>query len=249
MVTRSRSFVFSAKLGYLCLLYLLGQSVSADLYYLDKPAPLSLKHGEFMVSGRLQTQGGVMTRAAVGLFDRLTLGLSYSVDGFFGNGPISFPPVEAVGFQARLLGLDEGPWNPSILVGYESQGYDGYDTAAKRFRTLPQGGYLLLGKTLWGTRTDVSIGASFWPPAYDYGPTGHIALREFYFPDWDFILEYDLALNDPSGKGRFCGLLNLAIARTINGNVSLKLALRDLLGHHSGIARSRIFDIGFQQHF
>jgi hypothetical protein len=219
----------------------------ADLYYLDQPAPISLKHGEFMISTRLQSEGGVMARAGVGLFDRLTLGLSYSIDQFFGHDPMSFPPIEAVGFQARLLGLDEGSWNPSIMVGYESQGYDGYDSS--RFATLPSGAYLLLGKTFWSTRTDVSIGANYWPPAYPSGFNGHLAIREFYFPDWDFILEYDLSLNDPLPNRPFLGLLNFAISRTVNGNLNLKLGLRDILSHHSNNGLNRVFDIGFQQHF
>jgi hypothetical protein len=223
----------------------------ADLYYLDHPVPVSLKHGEFMVAGRLQSAGGIMARAGVGLFDRLTLGLSYSVDSFFGPKPLSFPPLAAMGFQARLLGLEEGEINPAIMVGYESQGYDGYQTDKERFVTLPPGGYLVLGKTIWPSRTDISIGANYLPPYTETSPSGfdgHIAVREFYFPDWDFILEYDLALNDHGGR-LATGLFNFAIARTINGNVALKLALRDILSCHTGNGLNRVFDISFQQHF
>jgi len=230
------------------LLLVLALPLSADLYYLDQPVPVSLKHGEFMVAGRLQSGGGIMTRASVGLFDRLTLGLSYGIDGFFGHGTPSLPPVEAVGFQGRGLVLEEGSWNPAMLVGFESQGYDGYDTAGKRFITLPPGGYLVLGKTIWSSRTEISIGANYWPPAYPSGFDGHLAVREFCFPDWDFILEYDLATNDRPDH-YFPGLLNLAVARTINGNVNLKLALRDILSCHSNYGLNRVFDISFQQRF
>jgi hypothetical protein len=246
--------VFNSAFGFrvgACLLLAAVTCVWPDLYFLDHPTGLSLKHGEFMVSGRLQAGGGIMSRACVGLFDRLTLGLSYSVDSFFGPATPRLPPFEAAGFQARLLGLDEGSWNPSIMVGFESQGYDGYQLSY-RFLTLPPGGYLLLGKTFWATRTEVSAGANYLPPLGQgtaEGFDGHLAIREFYFPDWDFILEYDPVLNDPLSSKELRGLLNLAIARNFGGSVNLKLALRDVLSCHAGNGLNRVFDISFQQHF
>jgi hypothetical protein len=133
-------------------------------------------------------------------------------------------------------------------VGFESQGYDGYDTAQARFLTLPPGAYLVMGKTIWSSRTEISAGFNYWPMIVN-GFSGHLAVREFCFPDWDFILEYDLALTDRTPSRVFPGLLNLAVARTINGNVNLKLALRDILGCHPGNQLNRVLDLSFQQHF
>lgn len=220
--------------------------LSAEMYYIDQPVPVVLKHGEFGVAARLQTDGGMLARASVGLWDRLTLGVSYAADSIFGIGAPRFnqPPV---GFQARLLGLNEGTWYPSILGGYESQGYDGY--LQGRYRTLPSGAYLALAKTFWSTRTEVSLGANYLP---GFGFDGHLAVREFCLPDWDFLLEYDMGLNDTMRYSAL-GLLNFGTAVTFNGNLTLRLALRDILNcRKQGVFRiglNRVFDIAFQQRF
>lgn len=231
---------------------LLVSVVSADLYYLDEPAPVSLKHGEYMVSARLHSGNGLMARAAVGLFDRVTLGLSYGADTVLGHGAPSF--AQPVGFQIRALGLEEGQWYPSMMGGYESQGYDGW-SASGRFRALPQGIYLVFAKTFWSTRTEVSAGANYLP-GVSQPFDGHIAVREFVFPDWDLFLEYDLATNDGAMRSRFfSGLLNFGIGATVGGNLNLKLGLRDILNSRDpavgdfGLGLNRVFDISFQQHF
>jgi hypothetical protein len=88
-------------------------------------------------------------------------------------------------------------------------------------------------------------------------------VREFVFPDWDLLLEYDLGANDGVIKtahpGFPVGLLNFGIAAVVGGNLNLKLGLRDILGSRkpssgSGdsdfqIDLNRVFDISFQQHF
>jgi hypothetical protein len=239
----------------LCSLWVL--AFSSDLYYLDEPAPVSLKHAEYMVTGRLHSNGGLIARAAVGLFDRFTLGLSYGADVLIGHGTPQF--TQPVGVQIRVLGLEEGSWYPSLLGGYDNQGFDGW-SASSRYRTLPQGAYLVLGKTIWSSRTELSAGANYLP---SYGFDGHLAVREFVFPDWDVLLEYDLGTNDgvirAAHPGFPVGLLNFGIAAVIAGNLNLKLGLRDILGARkpsSGtgdadfqIDLNRVFDISFQQHF
>jgi len=231
---------------------------SSDLYYLDEPAPVSLKHAEYMVSGRLHSNGGLIARGAVGLFDRLTLGLSYGADVLLGHGTPQF--TQPVGVQIRALGLEEGSWYPSLLGGYDNQGYDGWTSG--RFRTLPQGAYLVLGKTIWSSRTELSVGANYLP-GVSQPFDGHLAVREFVFPDWDVLLEYDLGTNDgvitAAHPGFPVGLLNFGIAAVVGGNLNLKLGLRDILGSRkrsSGdsdpdfqIDLNRVFDISFQQHF
>ena len=218
----------------------------ADLYYIDHPTPVSLQHGEFALMGRLQPGGGLMARAGVGLFNRLTVGISYSVDSFMGASTPQLAPLSAVGFQARLLGLEEGTWVPSLLVGFESQGYDGYNLEGDRFVTLPPGAYLVAAKTIWSTRTEISLGANYKPPP---GPTGfdaHIAIREFYPADWSFLLEYAPMLNDPGG---FPGMLNFGITRALGSSVQVKFAVRDMLRRSSSNWFNRVLELSLQQHF
>jgi hypothetical protein len=124
---------------------------------------------------------------------------------------------------------------------------------------LPQGGYLVLAKTFWSTRTEVSAGMNY---LIHRGLDGHLAIREFVFPEWDVLLEYDLGMNDTvirnAHSGFPVGLLNVGIGAVIGGNLNLKLGLRDILrsrrrtdagNSNFQIGLNRIFDISFQQHF
>jgi hypothetical protein len=122
---------------------------------------------------------------------------------------------------------------------------------------------LVFAKTFWSTRTEVSAGVNYVPGAGNSGFDGHIAVREFVFPEWDLLLEYDLATNDgvvlQAHPGFPVGLLNLGIGAVIGGNLNLKLGLRDILGSRRPRGRAgdsdfqidlnRVFDISFQQHF
>jgi hypothetical protein len=220
----------------------------ADLYYLDQPAPVSLQHGEFLLSGRLQAGGGVMARAAVGLFNRITLGVSYSVDSLLGSATPRLGP-QTIGIQARLLGVEEGTWIPAILAGFESQGYDGYIDSANRFQTLPPGVYLVMAKTFWSTRTEVSAGANYKTGSAPTGFDAHVAVREMYPLDWGFIMEYDLALNDPQSKSTIPGLLNFGVTRTLGSSVEVKAGLRDIFSYHKGNGLNRVLDLAVEQKF
>ena len=237
------------KFGWLLIAgsLILVPSLRADLYYLDQPAPVSLQHGEFLLSGRLQSGGGVMARAGVGLFNRITLGISYSVDSLLGSATPRLGP-QTIGFQARLLGVEEGPWIPAVLAGFESQGYDGYSDSANRFQTLQPGIYLVMAKTFWATRTEVSAGANYKTGTAPTRLDAHVAVCELYPTDWGFILEYDLARNDPS-TSTIPGLLNFGVTRMLGSSVEVKAGLRDIFSYHKGSGLNRVLDISLQQKF
>src|SRR5512136_2659909 len=85
---------------------------SAILYNIDQPVPISLAHAEYYVSGRLWGDGGIMMRFGVGLFDRVTLGMSYGGDSIIGAHKPAFFDRYRPDFQARLAILQEQGYVP-----------------------------------------------------------------------------------------------------------------------------------------
>lgn len=211
------------------------------LYNVDQPVPISLAHGEYYVGTRLWGQGGALVRFGVGLFDRITLGMSYGGNRFLGNDTISLYPRPE--FQARLAILNEEGYIPALALGFESQGYD--ETLGTSYQTLPRGGYLCVGKTIVPIRTFVQLGVSYWSGMDAF------AVANCLLPgNVELIAEYDPALNDKRGIDTWRGgLLNFGIGWTFAEKVRLVLGLRDIIGNRPETHLNRILEISINDHF
>ncbi len=220
----------------------------AILYNIDAPVPISLGHGEYFVATRLWGAGGALVRGGVGLFDRVTLGISYGGDHLLGNDSVRL--YRRPEFQGRLAVLNESGYIPALTVGFESQGYDdllviaesGRDTSY-RYAVLPRGAYLGIGKTIDPIRTFVQVGANYWG-----GFDGFLAANCLLPGSVEMMLEYDPALNDRQSLWQG-GLLNLGIGWTIANKVRLALGLRDLLGNRRETFFNRIIEISINDRF
>ncbi|MGQ9708269.1 MAG: hypothetical protein ACUVUR_05280 [bacterium] len=209
----------------------------ATLYHIDQPAPISLAHGEYYAQLRLWGEGGVLARFGVGLFDRLTLGMSYSANRLIGaHHPVLSRARPEL--MARVAVLKEMGYVPDMVLGFESQGYDSCD--GERFTVLERGAYLAIGKTIELSRTYCQIGANWWQ-----GFDGFVALNQLLPGNIEVIAEYDPGLNDlPEG-----GWLNFGVAWTFVERVRLVFALRDVLGNNDQTRLNRVIDISFHEHF
>lgn len=216
----------------------------AVLYHIDQPVPISLAHGEYYVGIRLWGEGGVLARFGVGLFDRLTMGMSYSVNRLIGADTLelSRPRPEML---ARIAILKESGFVPDLTLGFESQGYDYYSGEEDRFAVKEKGGYLAVGKTVEISRTYCQLGLNWWQ-----GFNGFIAVNQLLPGAVELIGEYDPAPNDlPEGKEWRGGWLNFGIAWTFQERMRLGFALRDVLGNNERTRLNRVFNISFQERF
>jgi len=223
------------------LVLLTAAANAAMLYHIDQPVPVSLAHAEYAGSVRLWGEGGAMVRFGIGLFDRVTLGMSYSADRLLGARRPSWsrPRPE---FQARLAVLREQGYVPDLLLGFESQGYDGCD--GERFQVREKGAYLCAGKTIDASRTYFELGLNYWD-----GLSGFLVVNQSLPGELELMLEYDAALNDDDAALHKRGFVNAGIAWTLGGGVRIGLALRDILGNREETRLNRVFDISFIQHF
>lgn len=210
------------------------------LYQVDQPVPVSLGHGEYWAEARLWGSGGVLLRLAVGLFERVTLGMSYGGNRIIGNDSVQLFDRWRPDFQARLALLREAGYVPDLVLGFDSQGYD--DCVRGRFLVREPGVYLAAGKTVDVTRSYFQLAVS-----YQQGLNGSVAVSELLPGGLELIAEYDPALNDRTDRGR--GFLNAGLAWTVDRRVRLGFALRDILGNRVETVRNRVFSVALVNRF
>lgn len=221
------------------VLLVFSAALSAPLYSIDQPLPVSLAHAEYFGSVRFWGSGGLMVRLGVGLFERVTLGMSYSADRLLGAGSPVWPRPRPE-FQARLALLREEGFVPDLLLGFESQGYDGFEK--EEFLVPEKGGYLCAGKTIDVSRTYCEFGIS-----YHNGLDLFVVVNQSLPGMLELIAEFDPVLSgDAANK---TGLLNLGLATTVADRIRMGVALRDILGRHAQTRMNRVFEMSVVQHF
>ena len=215
---------------------------SAILYNVDQPVPISLAHAEYYVSARLWGDGGIMMRFGVGLFDRVTLGMSYGGDSIIGAHKPAFFDRYRPDFQARLAILQEQGYVPNVMFGFESQGYD--ECIEQEYQVREKGGYLCVGKTVDAIRTHCQLGLNYWK-----GFDGFAALNALLPGNVELIAEYDPAFNDREEGLKNPGFLNFGIGWTFAERIRMVVGLRDVLGKRKETHLNRVLEISLNEHF
>jgi len=221
---------------------------SAILYNIDQPVPISLAHAEYYVSGRLWGSGGIMMRFGLGLFDRVTLGMSYGGNYVLGAEAPKFFDRYRPDFQARLAILQEQGYAPNLVLGFESQGYG--DCIDQEYQVREKGGYLCAGKTVDAVRTHCQLGLNYWKSTGNgTGFDGFVALNALLPGNVELMLEYDPALNDHDQALKHRGFLNFGVGWTVADKVRMVLSLRDVLGNLEETRLNRTFDVSLNDRF
>jgi hypothetical protein len=220
---------------------LLAAPVNASLFHVDQPVPVSLAHGEYYAATRLWGAGGAMVRFGVGLFDRVTLGMSYSANRLLGSQVPQWarPRPE---FLVRVAVLKEEGYVPGLVLGFDTQGLDSCD--GESFSVREKGGFLAVGKTLDVSSTYFELGANYWQ-----GFDGFVAVNQLLPGSFELMLEYDPGLNDVRDEPWRGGFLNFGVAWTFAERFRVGAALRDIFGYRDETRLNRVIDLSFSQHF
>ncbi len=164
---------------------------------------------------------GLYVEVAVGVTDRLNIGLGYGGDGLIGRGKARPNPVPGAHVKYRLI--EESFALPALALGYEHQGYGGiredddytgYLYKSQGFFASLSKNYMLLAAMQLGFHGAVNfsleeIGDVSWP---DVSVGLDFALNE----ELAVAVEYDCALDyrDPDGDtwaNPLFGFLNIGI--------------------------------------
>jgi hypothetical protein len=215
-----------------------------SFYLVDQPDIEILKHGDFGVQLRFGPGGEIIGYGAIGLFDRLSLGLSYGASNLIGAGNPGF--YKLPGIQIKLLAFEQTMMIPSIMVGFDNQGYGKYDAA--RYDIMSKGLYLNIG--LKFEYPDLSIAPNIGIN-YSFEQDGRLDLFcgiNFKIGSTQLMLDYSPNLGDPSDQNK--GYFNTGIRFIFYEQVFFEFALRDLLDNSNENQQlNRMIKIGYKSYF
>ena len=178
---------------------------------------------------RVGPDGELIARLSSSPFSGLSIGISYGGSNIIGYGSPDFYSIPGV--TVRFIIIEETPYTPRIICGFDSQGYD-YD--GDRFKTRAKGVYGLLGKDIGFFALGVGINYSV---SIDERETGLFAgaIMELS-PTFAFVGDYSLYSDSNS---------LLAGVRVGFGDVYFGFSLRDITGKTVG----RVLDVGYEGYF
>lgn len=200
-------------------------------YLVDIPTAGMIPKGNFAVDADFYQDGGVLLGFSVGVLDRLYLGISYGGSSLIGSGK----PVmnELPGMTVRIRILEETIALPALVIGFDSQGRDGYNKSLSRYSIKSPGffgavskNYLFLGFLSFHGGVNYSLERA------DGGNSMNVfaGLEKTLGPFLSAVMEYNLGANDGSnnslGSGK--GYLNVGLRCSLGGGLTLGVNLKDL---------------------
>jgi hypothetical protein len=197
----------------------------------DFPTAGMIPRGSIALDVDFYRDGGVDLACAVGIFDRLSAGLSYGGSELIGAGS---PVMNAApGFNIKLRLLEESVYVPALALGFDSQGHDGYNRSLSRYAIKSPGLYAVFSKN-YAVLGFFSLhgGTNYSLERSDGNRNINLfaGIEKTLGPFLSFMIEYNLGTNDTGsdalGKGK--GYLNLALRCSLGGGLTLGIHLKDL---------------------
>ena len=103
-----------------------------------------LDKGTFALDVDFYQEGGVLFGISAGIFERLSFGISYGGSRLIGaQSPVM---NEIPGINLRIRIVEENMVFPAIVIGFDSQGKDGYIKEQDRYRIKSPGFYAVASK-------------------------------------------------------------------------------------------------------
>lgn len=209
-----------------------GDKANIDpLYLIDIPVAGILPATSGSIESLLYPGGGVLISAVYGIKTNLNLGFSYGGTGIIGSGEITWDNMPGILVRYRLL--EENQKNPAIVVGFDSQGRDGFITSEKRYVVKSPGFFVTAGKNyeLLGLIC-FNGGVSYTLERYDKNssPNVFVGIEKTVGPIISFLGEYNFAFDNQKIENYFwSGYLNLGLRFSTNIGLNADIQFKNLL--------------------
>jgi hypothetical protein len=221
---------------------------------IDMPTSGIMERGSVGLTTELLPYGTLIAKVEAGIFDNVSIGLSYGGTNIIGSGEpgwYPFPP----GVNFRFRAIDESTLIPSLTLGFDTQGKGEYFKDEKRYAIKAPGIFAAASKN-FGLLGYLSLhGTVNYTVIEDHDGDNFINLmvgaEKTLGSSFSFLIEYNFAFNDNStnqfGEGK--GYLNIGVRWSIANCVTVGFDLRDLLANKQWDASSadRALVIDFTQ--
>lgn len=201
---------------------------------IDLPSSGILQKGFVGVSTDVMPEGVMIMKMEVGVFDKVSFGISYGGGNIIGSGSPVWYKIPAVNLRFRLW--DEDLSFPTLTIGFDSQGKGEYFDSRNRYAIKSPGFFAA------GTKNFEFLGYMSLHAAINYSLEQKdgdnflnlgVGAEKTIGPSVSVLMEYDFAFNDNTtnqyGKGN--GYLNLGIRWSVGEGFTLGLDLRDMLNN------------------
>jgi hypothetical protein len=200
-------------------------------FLVDAPIAGMIRRGVVAFDADFYQQGGILLGISVGVFDRLTLGVSYGGSNLIGSGKPVMNPVPGVNVRLRIL--EENILLPALALGFDSQGRDGYIKDLDRYVIKSPGLYGVLSKNygVWGFLSiHGGVNYTFERTDEDRDINFYCGIEKTIGPTVSVVLEYNLAANDNEKQalGQGSGYVNAALRWSFGEGLTLSVNLKDL---------------------
>jgi hypothetical protein len=209
-----------------------GQDANIDpLYLVDMPIAGILP----ATSGAIQTtfypEGGVLAELTYGLVTNLNVGISFGGTRVLGSGGITWNNLP--GIMARYRVLEESPRTPAVVVGFDTQGRDGWIPAWKQYTIKSPGFFATVGKN-YQLAGSISFHGGFNYTLErhdgDYEPNLYVGAEKTIGPIVSVLSEYNFGFdNDKERKGFWNGSLSIGARVSTNIGFNADLLFKNLL--------------------
>lgn len=198
----------------------------------DVPTAGMLDKSSFGLDVDFYQEGGVLLAMSVGLFERLSFGISYGGSRLIGSDSPVMNDIPGVNLRIRIV--EENTVFPAIVLGFDSQGKDGYIKGQDRYLIKSPGFYAVASKNyllLGFFSIHGGVNYSLERADGDKDPNVFFGVEKTIGPILSLVAEYNLGINDNSGdavgKGR--GYLNAGLKVSLGNGLTLGVNLKDII--------------------
>ena len=209
-----------------------GDKANIDpLYLIDIPVAGILPATSGSVECIVYPEGGMLFGAVYGIKTNLNIGLFYGGTGIVGSGAVNWNNMPGILVRYRLL--EESPKNPAVVIGFDTQGRDGYIKSEKRYVVKSPGFFLTASKnySLLGSLC-FHGGASYTLERNDKNsnPNVFVGIEKTIGPIISFLGEYNFAFDNVKSENYFwSGYLNFGLRFSTNIGLNVDIQFKNIL--------------------
>jgi len=206
-------------------------------YIIDMPTAGIIEKGIVAVTTDFLPDGVLIQWIEAGVFENVSIGISYGGSNFIGSGNINWYKWPGVTFRARIL--NETVYVPAITLGFDSQGKGEYFKDDERYAIKAPGffaavskNFELLGYFSLHAETNYSLEGND-----DNYVDLRVGFEKTIGSSFSLVGEYDFAFNDNnSGFGIGRGYLNAGLRWSPGPGFTLGFDMRDLLDNEPSVS-------------
>ena len=200
-------------------------------FLVDIPTAGMLAKGSLALDLDFYQEGGVLLGLSVGLLDRLSIGVSYGGTHLIGSDDPVMNSVPGANIKIRII--EENMTFPALVLGFDSQGRDGYLKDLSRYVIKSPGLYVAASKNysmIGFFSIHGGVNYSLERADGDRDVNVFAGVEKTLGSVVSLVVEYNLGSNDSNGRaiGKGRGYLNTGLKWAVGNGLTLGVCLKDL---------------------